>query len=52
MKTLNSLGRIVSLQQEGWLKRNAFSPLQLVEVVTLDGILGDEPRSPETGRVS
>jgi hypothetical protein len=52
METLNCLGRFVSLQQEGWLKRNACSSPQFVEVVTPDGILADELRSPETGWVS
>jgi hypothetical protein len=54
METMNSPGRVASPLQEGRLKKNtlsSFRPVELAEVVTPDGILGDEPHSSETGRV-
>jgi hypothetical protein len=52
MKTLNSLERSVPLRQEGRTPRSGFSPLLLVEVVTLNGILGIDIWPDGTRRVS
>jgi hypothetical protein len=55
METTNIRGGVASPQQGGRLKKNApplFRLVEVVEVVTPDGILGDEfCPPPETGRV-
>jgi hypothetical protein len=52
MKTLNSLEGFVPLKQEGRTPRSVFLPLLLVEVVTLNGVLGVDICSDGTGWVS
>ena len=52
MKPLNSLERFVPLKQEGRMPTSVFSPLLLVEVATLNGILRVDICSDGTGRVS